>query len=139
MASGTDKEVDIGESKTSSGENKSACAGSETGAEKDEALEQSLHNSEDEMVENNPENETQSETGKQVENDTENKVESEPDKEVENNENNVELSSEKESRSTQNETPAKVTDDIEQDGMETMPADAKGNSETFVRIWRKTQ
>ena len=137
MPSGTDKEVDISDSKTISGENKSACAGSETGAEKDKALEQSVHNSEDEMVENNPENEKESETGKQVENYTESKIESGQDKEVENNENNAELPSEKESKCAENETPAKVTDDIEQDGMETKPADAQGDSESFCEDLEK--
>ena len=133
-----DKDIEIDKSNSTSGENKGACSGPETGAEKDNVLEQSFHNSVDEMAdENNTENEIGNETGKQVENDTEKIIESEPDKEVENNENNVELPGEKESKSTENESIAKVTDDTEQDDMQTKPSEVK-SSETVCQDMEKS-
>ena len=126
----SDKETEIDESNSTSGENKGASSGPETGAEKANVLEQSLHSSVDEMAdENNTANETGNETGKQIENDTEKSIDSEQDK-VENSENDVELPGEKESRSTENESEVKVTDDTEQDDMQTKPAEVK-SSETF--------
>ena len=133
-----DKDIEIDKSNSTSGENKGACSGPETGAEKENVLEQTLHNSADEMAgENNTENEIGNETGKQVENGTEKIIESEPDKEVENNENNVELPGEKESKSTENESIAKVTDDTEQDDMQTKPSEVK-SSETVCEDMEKS-